>query len=132
MLSFSWVNLFPDVPKVICGLLLFVLTSRVLVSSQSSTASFNHASIHQAIYCKIQIFLKISFSRRHFLEKAQVKLSSDTITHATAGHIVPVNHNKKVTVAVPLTTTNSVCVFVSYGGTNVDFVCQVPNQIELE
>lgn len=64
--------------------------------------------------------------------KAQVQLSSDTITHATAGHIVPVNHNKKVTVAVPLTTTNSVCVFVSYGGTNVDFVCQVPNQIELE
>ena len=77
--------------------------------------------------CRIPHYFAVS----HLLEKAQIKLSSDTITHATVGHIVPVNRNK-VTVAVPLTTISSACVFISYGGSNVDFVCQVPNQIERE
>ena len=83
-----------------------------------------------AIFCveSLQCVCRIPhyFAVSQLLEKAQVKLSSDTITHAT------VNRNKKATVAVQLTTISSDCVFVSYGGSNVDFVCQVPNQIERE
>lgn len=89
-----------------------------------------------AIFCveSLQCVCRIPhyFAVSQMLEKAQVKLSSDTITHATAGHIVPVNRNKTATVAVQLTTISLDCVFVSYGGSNVDFVCQVPNQIEWE
>ena len=105
----------------------------------------------QSCFCQIKYYLKVFAKCRnavfcgnscsctvpHYLavanklEKAELQLSSDTITHASAKHIIPVKRGGLYVIAFPLTCICKVCVFVSCDNVT-DFVCHVPNRVEKE
>ena len=105
----------------------------------------------QSCFCQIKYYLKVFAKCRnavfcgnscsctvpHYLavanklEKAELQLSSDTITHASAKHIIPVKRGGLHVIAFPLTCICKVCVFVSCDSVT-DFVCHVPNRVEKE